>query len=124
LRYDGSIVDLTTSRGFGGPVCKGNNADAGCERWSGPTCRSNRNSFELRSGDFADTVPRKLDYNSSLSISDCKDICWKNCKCVGVTPIVNNVNNTGCYFWYGSFTQGLTGNNIQHYIIVDQGSSG
>eukprot|EP00258_Populus_trichocarpa_P033646 XP_024449665.1 G-type lectin S-receptor-like serine/threonine-protein kinase At1g11330 [Populus trichocarpa] len=123
LRSDGSVVDLTTSRTFGGPECKGNNTDAGCERWSGPTCRSNWNSFELRSGYFFETVPRKVDYNSSLSTSDCKDICWKNCTCVGVTPIANNANNTGCVFWYGSFTQGLTGNNIQHYIIVDQGSS-
>ncbi|KAI9403530.1 hypothetical protein POPTR_001G441180v4 [Populus trichocarpa] len=121
LRSDGSIVDLTTSQAFGGPICKGNNADAGCERW---TCRSNRNSFELRSGSFNYTVPRKYDDNSGLGISDCKDICWKDCQCVGVTPMANNVNNTGCVFWYGSFTQSLTGNNFQHYIIVDQGSSG
>jgi hypothetical protein len=121
LRYDGSIVDNTTSRAYGGSTCKGNNTDAGCERWSGPTCRSNSNSFELRSGSFD---PGKDDDNSSLSISDCIDICWKNCTCVGVTPMVNNVNNIGCVFRYGSFTQGLSGNDIQHYIIVDQGSSG
>ncbi|XP_061966174.1 G-type lectin S-receptor-like serine/threonine-protein kinase CES101 [Populus nigra] len=124
LKYDGSIADQGTGRTYGGTACKGYNIDGGCKRWSGPACRSNRNSFELRSGYFLNTVPRKVDYNSSLSISDCKDICWKNCTCVGVTPMVNNVINTGCVFWYGSFTQGLTGNNIQHYIIVDQGSSG
>ena len=124
LKSDGSLEDLTNNRVFGGPICKGNNTDAGCKRWSGPTCRSNSNGFELRSGDFVNTVPSKDYYNSSLSISDCKDICWKNCTCVGVTPSVNNVNNTGCIFRYGNFTQGLSGNNIQHYIIVGQGSSG
>ena len=123
LRSDGSLLDNTTGRLFGGPLCKGNNTDAGCVRWSGPTCRSNSNGFELRSGYFGNTDPTKYDDNSSLSISDCKDICWKNCTCVGVT-LISNANNTGCLFRYGTFTQGLSGNEIQHYIIVDQGSSG
>ncbi|KAJ6966848.1 G-type lectin S-receptor-like serine/threonine-protein kinase CES101 isoform X4 [Populus alba x Populus x berolinensis] len=120
LTSDGSLADLTTSRLFGGPLCKGNNTDAGCVRWSGPPCRSNSNGFELRSGNFVNKVPFKVD--SSLSISDCKDICWKDCQCVGVTPM-RNTNNTGCGFWNGNFTQGVSGNDIQHYIIVGQGSS-
>nr|XP_034899817.1 G-type lectin S-receptor-like serine/threonine-protein kinase SD1-13 [Populus alba] len=123
LRYDGSIADQRTGRTYGGTACKGNNTDGGCERWSGPACRSNMNSFELRSGSFVTTVPRKYDDNSSLSISDCKDICWKDCQCVGVSTRGNIANNTGCTFFYGSFTQDLSGNAIQHYIIV-QGSSG
>jgi len=124
LKYDGIIIDNTTGHAYGGTICKGNTTDAGCERWSGPTCRSNSTSFELRSGSFNSTVPGKLDNNSSLSISDCRDICWKDCQCVGVTTRDINANNTGCFFRYGSFTQGLSGNDIQHYIIVDQGSSG
>jgi len=123
LEYDGSIADQRTRRTYGGTACKGNNTDGGCERWSGPACRSNRNSFELRSGSFVNTVPRKYDDNSSLSISDCRDICWKDCQCVGVSTIGNNANNTGCTFFYGSFTQDLSGNAIQYHIIV-QGSSG
>jgi len=35
LTSDGSIIDLTTSRIYGGPVCKGNNEGGGCKRWSG-----------------------------------------------------------------------------------------
>jgi hypothetical protein len=123
LRSDGGIEDLTTGRIYGGSSCKGNNKDGGCERWSGPACRSNRNSFELRRGYFVNTVPSKDDYNSSLSISDCMDICWKDCQCVGVTTRGNNANNTGCKFYYGSFTQDLSGNAIQYHIIV-QDSSG
>ncbi|KAG6794083.1 hypothetical protein POTOM_003316 [Populus tomentosa] len=123
LRSDGGIEDLTTRRIYGGSSCKGNNKDGGCERWSGPACRSNRNSFELRRGGFVNTVPIKDDYNSSLSISDCMDICWKDCQCVGVTTRGNNANNTGCTFYYGSFTQDLSGNAIQYHIIV-QDSSG
>ncbi|KAL3612827.1 hypothetical protein D5086_003847 [Populus alba] len=118
LRSDGDIEDLTTGRVYGGSSCKGNNKDGGCERWSGPACRSNRNSFELRRGYFVNTVPSKDDYNSSLSISDCMDICWKDCQCVGVTTRGNNANNTGCTFYYGSFTQDLSGNAIQYHIIV------
>ncbi|KAG6790688.1 hypothetical protein POTOM_006851 [Populus tomentosa] len=123
LRSDGDIEDLTTGRLYGGSSCKGNNKDGGCERWSGPACRSNRNSFELRRGGFVNTVPIKDDDNSSLSISDCKDICWKDCLCVGVATRGNNANNTGCTFYYGSFTQDLSGNAIQYHIIV-QDSSG
>ncbi|KAJ6301179.1 hypothetical protein OIU77_015483 [Salix suchowensis] len=59
-------------------------------------CRSSRNSFKLRRGSFVNTVRRKSDDNSSLSISDCKDICWKNCSCSGVTTRGKNANNTGC----------------------------
>ncbi|KAG6790683.1 hypothetical protein POTOM_006846 [Populus tomentosa] len=59
------------------------------------SCRSNSNNFELRS----------------------------DCQCVGVTTRGNNANNTGCTFYCGSFTQDLSGNAIQHYIIVGQGSS-
>jgi hypothetical protein len=112
LRSGGSILDITTSRTYGGSLCKGNNKDGGCERWSGPACRSNRKSFELRSGYFVNPVHRKDD-NSSLSSSDCMDICGKNYECVGISTIGDNANKTGCTFWYGSFTQGLSGNNIQ-----------
>ncbi|XP_073266720.1 G-type lectin S-receptor-like serine/threonine-protein kinase At1g67520 isoform X3 [Populus alba] len=120
LRYDGSIADRSTGRVYGGSTCKGNNTDGGCERWSGPACRSNRNSFELRSGSFVSTVPRKDDYNSSLSISDCMDICWKDCQCVGVTTRGNNANNTGCTFYYGSFTPDPSGRSVQYHIIVQE----
>jgi len=125
LKYDESIADQSTGRTYGGTACTGNNTDidGGCERWSGPACRSNRNSFELTSGSFVNKVPRKYDDNSSLSISDCKDICWKDCQCVGVPTVGNNANDTGCTFFYGSFTQDLSGNAIQYHIIV-QGSSG
>ncbi|KAJ6776553.1 PAN-LIKE DOMAIN PROTEIN [Salix koriyanagi] len=61
-----------------------------------PLCRSSRNSFNLRRGSFVNTVTRKSDDNSSLSISDYKDICWKKCSCSGVTTRGNKANNTGC----------------------------
>ncbi|KAG6790684.1 hypothetical protein POTOM_006847 [Populus tomentosa] len=87
---------------------------------SGPACRSNRNSFELRSGFFVYTVPRVYNDNSSLSISDCKDICWKDCLCVGVSTRGNNANNTGCKFYYGSFTPDPSGRSVQYHIIVEE----
>ncbi|XP_073266614.1 G-type lectin S-receptor-like serine/threonine-protein kinase CES101 isoform X2 [Populus alba] len=123
LTYDGSMADQITGQTYGGTACKGSNTDGGCETWSGPACRSNRNSFELRSGFFVNTVPRVYDDNSSLSISDCKDICWKDCLCVGVSTIGNNANNTRCTFYYGSFTPDPSGDAMQYHIIV-QDSSG
>jgi hypothetical protein len=120
LEYDGSIADQSTGRTYGGTACAGNNTDGGCERWSGPACRSYRNSFELRSGSFVNTVPSKDDDNSSLSISDCMDICWKDCLCVGVSTKGNNANNTGCTFYYGNFTPGPSGRSVQYHIIVQE----
>ncbi|KAJ6950597.1 hypothetical protein NC651_004314 [Populus alba x Populus x berolinensis] len=35
LRSEGILVDSTTSQGFGGQLCNGNNEDGGCKRWSG-----------------------------------------------------------------------------------------
>ncbi|KAJ6776555.1 PAN-LIKE DOMAIN PROTEIN [Salix koriyanagi] len=70
-------------------------------------CRSSRNSFKLRRGSFVNTVRRKSDDNSSLSISDCKDICWKNCSCSGVTTRGKNANNTGCAIQVSSGTWSL-----------------
>ena len=124
MRYDGYIIDNFTGRAYGGPICKGNNTDAGCEKWSGPACRSSMNSFELRSGSYVNTVRSKSDDNSSLSISDCKDICWNDCSCSGVTTRGNNGNNTGCMFFYGNFTPDLSGSAVQFYIIVGQVTSG
>ncbi|KAJ6297870.1 hypothetical protein OIU76_019058 [Salix suchowensis] len=124
MKYDGNILDNVTSLTYGGTSCKGNNADAGCEKWSEPSCRSSRNSFELRRGSFVNTVPTKSDDNSSLSISDCKDICWNDCSCSGVTTRGNNGNNTGCTFFYGNFTPDLSGSAIQYYVIVGQVTSG
>ncbi|KAJ6753513.1 hypothetical protein OIU79_026357 [Salix purpurea] len=122
MKYDGNIVDNFTQLEYGAASCKGNNADAGCEKWSEPACRSSRNSnFEFRSGSFGITVPRKNDDNSSLSISDCKDICWKNCSCFGVTTIGNH---TGCTFFYGNFTPDPTGRQALYDIIVQPEPTG
>ncbi|KAG5255275.1 G-type lectin S-receptor serine/threonine-protein kinase [Salix suchowensis] len=122
MKYDGNIVDNFTQLEYGATSCKGNNADAGCEKWSGAACRSSRNSnFEFRSGSFGITVPRKNDDNSSLSISDCKDICWKNCSCFGVTTIGNH---TGCTFFYGNFTPDPTGRQAPYDIIVQPEPTG
>ncbi|KAJ6297873.1 hypothetical protein OIU76_019061 [Salix suchowensis] len=122
MKYDGNIVDNFTQLEYGATSCKGNNTDAGCEKWSGPACRSSRNSnFEFRSGSFGITVPRKNDDNSSLSISDCKDICWKNCSCFGVTTIGNH---TGCTFFYGNFTPDPTGRQASYDIIVQPEPTG
>ncbi|KAJ6297871.1 hypothetical protein OIU76_019059 [Salix suchowensis] len=123
MKYDGNIVDDFTKQAYGATSCKGNNADAGCEKWSGPACRSSMNSFEMRRGSFDNTV-FSMDNNSSLSISDCMDICWKNCSCSGVTTTGNNDNNTGCTFFYGNLTPDPNGSADQYYVIVGQVSSG
>ncbi|KAJ6752313.1 hypothetical protein OIU85_002716 [Salix viminalis] len=122
ITYDGYIEDPLTNQGHGGISCKGNNTNTGCEKWSGPACRSSMNSFELKWGSFDYTISL-MDDTSNLSISDCMDICWKNCSCLGVSTRANNDNNTGCTFSSGNFTPDPDGSAIRFYVIVGQVSS-
>ncbi|KAK6158331.1 hypothetical protein DH2020_005645 [Rehmannia glutinosa] len=119
LDYNGDVYD--TDRPVmvaGASLCygyktKGSAVSAGCELWEQPTCRNDRQMFILRSGDFrlvngraADSV---YDRNSSLSPSDCRDICWNDCQCAAYTLAIGT---SGCVYWRGEnleFEQSLDG---------------
>ncbi|KAM1122791.1 hypothetical protein ACFX19_004349 [Malus domestica] len=63
--------------------CYGYNRDGGCKRWAEkPTCRHVGDTFEIKNG-FNSNSTFPTDSNRSLSLSDCKDCCWKNCDCFG-----------------------------------------
>ncbi|CAI0546120.1 unnamed protein product [Linum tenue] len=118
LRYDGVVVDRSTSRVIvSADLCDGNNTENGCARWPGPECRRrNGDRFVLQRGGFVNTVPRREDNNASLGISDCRDLCWRDCQCVGTN--IGSSNGTGCTFWYGNFSQDPNSNFVQYHIIV------
>ncbi|KAK1581148.1 hypothetical protein Q3G72_003558 [Acer saccharum] len=107
LSYEGSMVDQRSST----PVvlsdlCDGNSTSNGCERWKGPKCSSRGENFRREWGYFPRSVDSSGYDNASVSLSDCKDICWKNCTCVGTATSLNP-NGTGCKFWYGPLDQEL-----------------
>ncbi|CAN1328057.1 G-type lectin S-receptor-like serine/threonine-protein kinase At1g11330 [Linum perenne] len=119
LGYNGDILDRSTSRVIlNADSCDGNSTANGCVRWDGPECRrrDGGSRMVLRRGWFVNTVPKRVDNNGSLSISDCKDLCWRDCGCVGAT--IGNSNGTGCTFWFGNFTQAPESDSVQYYVIV------
>ncbi|KAF3435957.1 hypothetical protein FNV43_RR23049 [Rhamnella rubrinervis] len=81
-------------------LCSGYFSAHGCVEEELPRCRRNSQMFERRSGSFIGTVSNlnmKMDLNSNISLSDCWDMCWKDCSCVGFRAIPNN--ETQCQFW-------------------------
>ncbi|TXG66269.1 hypothetical protein EZV62_007544 [Acer yangbiense] len=68
------------------------------------------------------SVDMSVYLNASVSKSDCKDICWKNCTCVGTAATSLTPNSTGCQFWYGPLDQEpLTGMTESLYYIIRPG---
>ncbi|CAN1226139.1 G-type lectin S-receptor-like serine/threonine-protein kinase CES101 [Linum grandiflorum] len=123
LRHNGYIVDRATSRVIlNADSCDGNSTANGCLRWDGPDCRrrDGGSRMVLRRGGWVNTVRKREDNNASLGISDCKDLCWRDCECVGTT--IGNSNGSGCSFWFGNFSQDPNSNSVQYYVIVDLNS--
>ncbi|KAK4850781.1 hypothetical protein QYF36_009749 [Acer negundo] len=133
LEYDGTMV-AQKSLGMFSKIyeCDGNNTNSGCERWEGPKCRSHGEKFQKKEIIYDNSVPHFSDGNKSLSFSDCLDICWSNCKCVGTGTLVLTSDGTGtgtlsadsdtpgCQFWYGPLKEnenGKEGGTVYHMII-------
>ncbi|TYH14134.1 hypothetical protein ES288_A06G194900v1 [Gossypium darwinii] len=72
-------------------ICDSNTTKNGCERWEGPKCRKK------------DSLNDTLYGNINLSLNDCKDICWKDCKCLGVEA----EKDLGCRFILGHYEEGV-----------------
>ncbi|XP_068323848.1 G-type lectin S-receptor-like serine/threonine-protein kinase CES101 isoform X2 [Pyrus communis] len=104
--------------------CYGYNTDGRCQRWAEkPTCRHIGDIFELKSGFFRQTTTNSTfpsDSNESLSISDCKDSCWKNCECLGYN-FLNADDQSGCQYYTGinwEFIQDFTGDSTQNFYML------
>ncbi|KAL0393731.1 UNVERIFIED_CONTAM: G-type lectin S-receptor-like serine/threonine-protein kinase [Sesamum latifolium] len=111
-----------------GYKAKGSAASKGCALWEQPTCRNNHETFVWRSGDFGPVngqlVPTVYDSNSSLSLSDCREICWDDCECVAYS---NDYGATGCVYWRGKnlkFEQSLDGSRNKKYVLTASSSKG
>ncbi|KAB5521779.1 hypothetical protein DKX38_026098 [Salix brachista] len=119
LQFDGELEEQSDGQRFGGKLCDGNNIDKGCVKWDiEPTCRS-RDRYELRECDFlVEGVQLIYNNNASLSISDCKEICWKDCLCVGINIEGVNANHTGCTLWHGNLKKDLSASSFQYFVIV------
>ncbi|KAL0331025.1 UNVERIFIED_CONTAM: G-type lectin S-receptor-like serine/threonine-protein kinase [Sesamum angustifolium] len=111
-----------------GYKAKGSAASKGCALWEQPSCRNNHETFVWRSGDFGPVngqlVPTVYDSNSSLSLSDCREICWDDCECVAYS---NDYGTSGCVYWRGKnmeFEQSLDGSRNKKYVLTASSSKG
>ncbi|GMJ14496.1 CALLUS EXPRESSION OF RBCS 101, RESISTANCE TO FUSARIUM OXYSPORUM 3 [Hibiscus trionum] len=114
LEFGGSRLVIFDSR-----TCAGDSTENGCKRWEGTKCRNKGDKYEIRSIRYTnqDALNDTLLGNTSLSIDDCKDICWKDCSCFGV----NAMMDLGCQFLSGPYEEaGLDGTSFQ--VIIRNGS--
>ncbi|XP_048429937.1 LOW QUALITY PROTEIN: G-type lectin S-receptor-like serine/threonine-protein kinase CES101 [Pyrus x bretschneideri] len=98
LLYDYGGVDIAKAQN-----CYGYNTDGGCQRWEKPTCRHVGDIFEQKNGFFRQTTTNSTfptDPNRSLTISDCRDSCWKNCDCHGFNFLYED-DQSGCQYYTG-----------------------
>ncbi|OMO81058.1 hypothetical protein CCACVL1_12637 [Corchorus capsularis] len=122
MKYDGGVRAgevLLDSYNCGGDSTKG-----GCERWDGPKCRSNGDKYELK------TVPPTSQHstthstsNKSLTVYDCKDMCWKDCQCMGVYAGDDNKYGPGCHFLIGPYVEGIFHGHLYQIITTRHHSS-
>ncbi|KAJ7948957.1 putative Receptor protein kinase, partial [Quillaja saponaria] len=110
--YSGWVLDVNgqmSDQGGGALAradnCYGYNTDGGCQRWEQPTCRHHGERFEFIPGYFDHATDSDSNTTSNLSTSltasDCKATCWRNCDCVGFTYSFEN--GTGCVFYNGKW---------------------
>ncbi|GMI72641.1 hypothetical protein like AT1G67520 [Hibiscus trionum] len=116
LVHGGSRLNIISSN-----TCDGNSTEKGCKRWEGPKCRNKGDKYGLRSITPANLFSTNgtLRGNFSLSINDCKDICWNDCHCLGV----NADRELGCEFLTGPYDEGALDGVSYHVIIRNRSMS-
>ncbi|KAL0300452.1 UNVERIFIED_CONTAM: G-type lectin S-receptor-like serine/threonine-protein kinase [Sesamum angustifolium] len=132
LDYQGDIFDndrpgVVLASSCYGYKAKVSAASKGCALWKQPKCRNNRETFVWRSGNFRPVneqfVRAVYDSNSSLSLSDCREICWDDCECAAY----NDYGTGGCMYWRGKnleFEQSLDGSAVKKYVLTASSSKG
>ncbi|CAI0456840.1 unnamed protein product [Linum tenue] len=125
LRYDGVIEAPSINKTIlDSEFCDGNRTENGCLRWDGPECRSNNgDKFVARRGGFMNSFPNGSRFDSNLSISDCKNICWTNCKCLGTTTYFPGDGTSCKIVEYGDFTD-VSGSDQALYYVIDREAYG
>ncbi|TXG66273.1 hypothetical protein EZV62_007548 [Acer yangbiense] len=135
LEYDGTLNHYG-SQGLSSPTydgeCDGRTSRvSGCERWKGPGCRMDGDMLHKKEVNVDLSVANNSSFNETLvSFSDCKDMCWNDCKCFGVTGSVTTDVNVmgfiGCTLWYGPLKEIANGDRgeISYMIIPDPPASG
>uniref|UniRef100_A0A2N9IVV1 Bulb-type lectin domain-containing protein n=1 Tax=Fagus sylvatica TaxID=28930 RepID=A0A2N9IVV1_FAGSY len=121
LTFMGQFKDLRGPDIGRADNCYGYYTNGGCQGWEQPVCRHGGDTFELKSGYYV-TRDSLATYNSSLSISDCKALCWSDCSCVAFSSQFGN--DTGCRFWTGEseFVSGKSSDFVSINVLSSKPS--
>ncbi|GMY33297.1 G-type lectin S-receptor-like serine/threonine-protein kinase At1g67520 isoform X1 [Fagus crenata] len=121
LTFMGQFKDLRGPDIGRADNCYGYYTNGGCQGWEQPVCRHGGDTFELKSGYYV-TRDSLATYNSSLSISDCKALCWSDCSCVAFSSQFGN--DTGCRFWTGQseFVSGKSSDFVSINVLSSKPS--
>ncbi|XP_052733868.1 G-type lectin S-receptor-like serine/threonine-protein kinase At1g67520 isoform X2 [Vigna angularis] len=102
-------------------LCYGYNTDKGCQRWEDiPLCRHPGDAFDSREGYPNEDMAKFLE-NSSYGLSDCQDMCWRNCNCTGFKNYYDD-GGTGCVFYHKNFTTGtnFASGGSKFFVLVNK----
>ncbi|KAF3447843.1 hypothetical protein FNV43_RR08549 [Rhamnella rubrinervis] len=128
LGYKGLLQDADRLAIIDVEECYGYNTDNGCVKWEQPKCRGPNMKFETLSGGFSKPngeVAFSSSYNNSsiLTSSDCREICWEDCDCVGFSS--SSFLEYGCSLWIGKslkFVQDISGSTISQEVLITKPS--
>ncbi|KAI9082783.1 hypothetical protein K1719_035240 [Acacia pycnantha] len=68
----------------------------GCTRTTGLNCPTDK-FLQLQHVELPDTM--NVFVNNSMSLSECEDMCWKNCSCSAYANVKVTNGGTGCVIW-------------------------
>ncbi|PRQ30473.1 putative protein kinase RLK-Pelle-DLSV family [Rosa chinensis] len=104
LNIFGQLLELEGNVIAPADQCYGFNTDKGCQSRDYPSCRHIGDTFVEKNGYLKSLTSNqtiKLDLNTSLTLSDCKEACREDCDCLGFLSLFDN--QTGCKFWVGNW---------------------
>ncbi|KAK7405403.1 hypothetical protein VNO78_06672 [Psophocarpus tetragonolobus] len=95
-------------------LCYGYNDADGCQRWQDiPMCRNRGDVFQSITGHF--NYDFWSEPNTTYYVSDCRDICWSNCNCIGFKE--KNTNGTGCVFLHSESSYNVPSVGEDFYLL-------
>nr|GMC48212.1 G-type lectin S-receptor-like serine/threonine-protein kinase At4g27290 [Ipomoea batatas] len=75
----------------------------GCHRRTPLNCHNNGSSSDgfLKYSDIKLPDTKQSWYNESMSLQECKQVCFRNCSCMAYSTLNISNGGSGCLIWYG-----------------------
>jgi hypothetical protein len=110
---DGGLIDQGNSFLLDSNMCFFNSSYHGCVEQNATKCSSANQQFDQKKGSFHRQAYR-MDYNSSISTSDCWDQCLSDCSCIGFST--QSKLEIGCRFYNSEFVEKENGHQEKFFV--------